>query len=285
MLDSVKTAALEFIESQLGDDVLERINALEVQLGGRETDDFGFHPEHLKWVLPVAAFFYQRWFRAESHGLENLPDGPALFIANHSGQLPIDAAMIVTGLMLDADPPRAPRSMVERLVPSLPYVSVFFSRLGQVLGTPENCRHLLQQGYSVLAFPEGARGISKTYDQAYVLQEFGHGFMRLALETNTPIVPVGLVGAEEQYPTFWNLDSVARTLGLPAFPVIMNFFIPLIGVLPFPVKYRIYFGSPLEFEGDPEEDESEIATKVARVKDAIDGLLRRGIDEREGFFR
>ena len=109
--------------------------------------------------------------------------------------------------------------------------------------------------------------------------------MRSALETNTPIVPVGLVGAEEQYPTFWNLDSVARTLGLPAFPVIMNFFIPLIGVLPFPVKYRIYFGSPLEFEGDPEEDESEIATKVARVKDAIDGLLRRGIDEREGFFR
>lgn len=285
MIDSAKTAALEFIESQLGADVLERINALEAQLGGRKTDDFGFHPEHLKWVLPVAAFFYRRWFRAESFGLENLPEGPALFIANHSGQLPIDAAMIVTGLMLDADPPRAPRSMVERLVPSLPYVSMFFSRLGQVLGTPENCRHLLEHGYSVLAFPEGARGISKTYDQAYVLQEFGHGFMRLALETGTPIVPVGLVGAEEQYPTFWNLESVAKTLGLPAFPVILNLFIPILGVLPFPVKYRIYFGTPIHFEGDPEEDESEIATKVARVKDSIDGLLRRGIDERDGFFR
>ncbi len=285
MLDSAKVAALEFIESQLGDDVLERLDALEVHLGGRETDDFGFSPEHLKWVLPVAAFFYQRWFRAQSFGLDKLPEGPALFIANHSGQIPIDAAMIVTGLMLEADPPRAPRSMVERLVPSLPYLSVFFSRLGQVLGTPENCRHLLKEGYSVLAFPEGAGGISKTYDKAYNLQEFGHGFMRLALETKTPIVPVGLVGAEEQYPTFWNLDSVAKSLGLPAFPVILNAFIPIIGLLPLPVKYRIYFGTPLYFEGDPEEDESEIAIKVTQVKESIDGLLRRGLDEREGFFR
>lgn len=285
MLANLKDSALEFIEARLGSDVLARLDLLEAELCGRETDDFGFTPEQLKWVLPFAAFFYRHWFRAETTGLEKVPDGRVLLVANHSGQIPIDAAMIGTALMLDATPPRAPRSMVERLVPSLPYASVFFARLGQVLGTPENCRRLLGQDALVLVFPEGARGISKTYDKAYSLQEFGHGFMRLALETQTPIVPIGVVGAEEQYLTFWNLESVAKALGLPAFPIVLNMLIPFIGWMPLPVKYRIYFGEPLYFEGDPEEDDIEIGKKVSVVKNAIDGLVKRGLEEREGYFK
>ena len=116
--------------------------------------------------------------------------------------------MIGTALLLEGQPPRPLRSMVERWVPSLPHVSTLFARLGQVLGTPENCRYLLENEEVVLVFPEGARGISKTIDKAYQLQEFGHGFMRLAMENKTPIVPVGVVGAEEQY----RLYGISRRL-------------------------------------------------------------------------
>ena len=91
MLHTVRATALEFIESRLGPDVMARLDALEEELGGRETDDFGFTPDQLKWVLPVAAFFYRFWFRADVEGLENLPAGRALLVANHSGQLPIRA--------------------------------------------------------------------------------------------------------------------------------------------------------------------------------------------------
>ena len=94
-----------------------------------------------------------------------------------------------------------------------------------------------------------------------------------------------MVGAEEQYPALWNLKSVARALGMPAFPIILNPFIPLMGFLPFPVKYRIYFGRPLYFEGDPKEDERQISQKVGVVRDHISALIGRGLDDRIGFFR
>ena len=284
MLGLAKRQLMNIIEERLGPEVLARLDALDEQLGGRQTDDFGFTPEQLKLILPVAAFLYRHWFRAEVDGLENIPEGRVLLVGNHSGQIPIDAAMIGTALLLEATPPRAVRSMVERFVPTLPYVSVFFSRLGQVLGTPENCRRLLGQDVPVLVFPEGARGISKTYDKAYTLQDFGQGFMRLALETNTPIVPVGVVGAEEQYLTPWNLANVARRLGLPSLPLSLNFLIPLIGWMPLPVKYRIYFGRPMHFQGDPDEDESEIGRKVGQVKSEISGLIARGLETRKGIF-
>ncbi|MBV72092.1 MAG: glycerol acyltransferase [Myxococcales bacterium] len=284
MIKHIYTSALDFIEGQLSPDLLDTIDDLSRNLGGRKSDDFGYTPEQLKWVLPVAGFFYRRWFRTESVGLEQVPPGRVLLVSNHSGQIPIDAAMIAAALMLDAQQPRAVRSMVERWVPSLPYASVFFARLGQVLGTPENCRRLLEQAAPVLVFPEGARGISKPYKNAYQLQEFGHGFMRLALETGTPIVPVGVVGAEEQYLNIGNMDRAAKTLGIPAFPLIVNLLVPVLGWLPLPVKYRIYFGRPLYFEGDPEEDDIEIGKKVAVVKAAIDGLLKRGLSERDGYF-
>jgi 1-acyl-sn-glycerol-3-phosphate acyltransferase len=194
--------------------------------------------------------------------------------------------MIGTACLLRKDPPRMIRSMVEHWVPTLPFVSWMFARVGQVVGTRENARILLRRGSSLLVFPEGARGISKTYDRAYELEEFGLGFMRLALETNTPIVPVGVVGAEEQMPAIANLEGLGKLLGMPAFPITPTW--PLLGplgALPLPVKYRLYFGQPLRFEGAPDDEDRIVRAQVEQVKDAIRGLLERGLREREGVFR
>ncbi len=277
MLEALKQQVRLSVEAGLDDDLVDRIDALKAELDGRETDDFGFDPEQLKIVLPVVEFFYRKYFRVETFGLHDLPEGRVLFIANHSGQIPIDAMMLATALILDGDPPRAVRSMIERWVPELPFVSTFFTRMGQVLGTPENCREMLSREYPVMVFPEGVRGINKTFDKKYQLQDFGHGFMRLALETNTPIVPVGVVGAEEQLPAFWNATPIAKLLGIPAVPVVPTPF-------PLPSKYRIYFGRPLHFEGDPDDVDQVIGAKVTQVREAIDALLQRGLAERKHVF-
>ncbi|MEZ4474864.1 MAG: lysophospholipid acyltransferase family protein [bacterium] len=271
-------------EATLDPALLDRIEVLKAHLGGYETDAFGFDPEALKPVIPVVEFLYRKYFRVQTFGLENLPEGRVLLIANHSGQIPMDGMMIGTALLLDAQPPRAVRSMVERWVPSLPYVSVFFSRLGQVLGTPENCRTLLAQDHTVLVFPEGVTGINKTFDKRYQLQQFGLGFMRLALETGTPIVPVGVVGAEEQIPAIWNLKKIAKLLGMPALPVSPHMLIPLLGMLPLPTRYRLWFGHPMTFTGDADDDDAVIGAKVSQVRDAVDALLQRGLAEREHIF-
>ena len=96
--------------------------------------------------------------------------------------------------------PRLVRAMVEFFVPTVPFASYLFSRWGQITGTPENCRRLLSAEEAVLVFPEGARGISKPFNKRYQLADFGKGFMRLALETGAPIIPVAVIGAEEQAP-------------------------------------------------------------------------------------
>ena len=71
-----------------------------------------------------------------------MPQGRTLLVGNHSGQVPVDGLVIATAMMLDAEPPRLSRSMVEKWVPELPFVSVFFPRCGQVMGSPDNARRL-----------------------------------------------------------------------------------------------------------------------------------------------
>lgn len=284
MLTALRQIVRDRLDARLDSALLDRIDQLKAQLGGHATDAFGFDPEALKPVLPVVEFLYRTWFRVQTFGLENIPAGRVLLIANHSGQVPLDGMMIGTALLLEAQPPRAVRSMVERWVPSLPYVSTFFSRLGQVLGTPENCRTLLAEDHAVLVFPEGQHGINKTFDQRYQLQAFGNGFLRLALETGTPIVPVGVVGAEEQYPALWNLEKVGKLIGAPALPIAPTMLIPGLGLLPLPTRYRIWFGHPMEMTGDPDDDDAAIGSKVAQVKAAVEALLQRGLAEREHVF-
>lgn len=267
-------------------DVWERIRTMKAGQNEYGFDPFGFEPEFLKYMAAPAVALYRHYFRVDTFGIENVPDdGPVLLISNHTGQIPLDAMMIATSLLVDREPARMVRSMVEHWVPSLPYISTIFARAGQVVGTRENARLLLRRGGCILAFPEGARGINKTFDRAYELETFGLGFLRLALETRTPIVPIGVVGAEEQMPAIYNVKWLAKLLGMPAFPITPTW--PLLGplgALPLPVKYRIYFGEPRIFEGNSDDEDRVIGAHVETVRNDIRSLLQRGLQERQGVF-
>lgn len=282
-LDAAEEQIDGFLSSVMGESFEERMARVDLHLGEGGVDAFGLDPKWAKYGFFAAAVLYRHYFRCEVTGIENAPRGRVLFIANHSGQVPIDAAMIGTALFLEADPPRLIRSMVEKWTQTLPFVSTFFSRVGQVVGVPENARRLLESDQALLVFPEGAAGISKTYDRAYQLADFGLGFMRLAIETKTPIVPVSVVGAEEQYISIGNLSGLAKVLGMPALPLIPQLFVPG-GQLPLPTKYRIAFGAPMHFDGDPDDDDAVLEEKVWSVKTTIQQMLHEGLAKRKGIF-
>jgi 1-acyl-sn-glycerol-3-phosphate acyltransferase len=107
--------------------------------------------------------------------------------------------------------------------------------------------------------------------------------MRLALETKTPIVPVAVVGGEEQYISLGNLDRIAKLVGAPNMPLIPQVLVPG-GQMPLPTKYRLYFGEPMWFDGDPDDDDAVIEEKVLRVKATIQSMLNRGLKERKAVF-
>ncbi len=247
-------------------------------------DPFGMSPAFIRKVIPLVRFLYRGYFRVSSHGLHELPKTRVMFVANHSGQLPFDGALIAAAVAIEGQPPRIVRSMVERWVPSLPFVSLFMARCGQVLGNPENSRRLLDNDEAILVFPEGVRGISKLYRERYQLKKFSAGFMRLAMETGTPIIPVGVVGAEEAMPALAHSRTLARLLGAPAFPITPTFpWLLLFGLIPYPVKIRLYFGEPMTFSGDPDDEDEVIDAKVARVQAKVQALVDRGLEERGPF--
>jgi len=272
---------MRWVESRFSDDELDRIKSLPTRQNEYGFDPFGFHREDLKVVAMAVKWLYRHYFRVQVHGIENLPPGRLMLVANHSGQLPFDGLNIGAAMLLDADPPRLVRSMLERFVSTMPYISYIFSRWGQILGSPDNCRRLLDDEECILVFPEGAKGISKPYTKRYQLQEFGHGFMRLALATDTPIVPVAVVGAEEQAPAF-NLAPVAKLLGAPAFPIMP--FPPFFPIVPLPSRYHIYFGEPHHFMGHHDEDEEHIEGLVKHVRMSIESMLRVGLKARRSIF-
>ena len=263
----------------------DRIRKVPTRLNEFGYDPWGLHPATVRETILPALALYKYYFRVETHDIERVPPGRALLIANHAGQLPFDAAMVSVAMLLEAEPPRIVRGMAEYWVSELPWVSVFAARGGAASGTPDTCREMLEAGEAVMVFPEGVRGMNKLYKDRYKLQRFGTGFMRLALEAQAPIVPLAIVGSEEQQPGFANLESLGRVFGMPAFPITATF--PLLGplgMLPLPVKYHFYFGEPLHFSGSPTDDDAVIDAKVETVKDAIEALFERGLAERRGIF-
>jgi 1-acyl-sn-glycerol-3-phosphate acyltransferase len=272
---------MRWAESLYTPDELDRIKSLPTRQNEYGYDPFGFNREEAKLVMLLVRWFYRHYFRCKVYGIGNIPLGRVMLVGNHSGQLPFDAMNIAAALLFDGNPPRLVRSMVERFVPALPYVGTLFSRWGQVLGSPENSKRLLEDEEVILVFPEGARGVSKPFTKRYQLQEFGLGFMRLALSTNTPIVPVAVVGAEEQAPAF-NLRALAKLLGTPAFPIMP--FPPFFPLVPLPSRYSIYFGEPTCFVGHPDDDDEQIEQLVKHVRFSIESMLRVGLKNRRSIF-
>ena len=109
---------------------------------------------------------------------------------------------------------------------------------------------------------------------------------KLPFDTEKDLVPVAIVGSEEQQPGFANLSGLARLLGMPALPITLGFpWLGPLGLLPMPVKYRIYFGEPISFDGDADEEDAASEERVDAVKREITVMLQRGVAKRSGIFR
>jgi 1-acyl-sn-glycerol-3-phosphate acyltransferase len=262
-----------------------RVDRLPTRVNEFGFDPYGLRPAVIRRSSLPGVLLYRYYFRAECHDIENVPRGRMLLVANHAGQLPFDALMLSIAMLLEAEPPRIVRGMGEFWIPRIPWFNVIAARGGMLVGTPQNCVSLLEAGECVMVFPEGVRGMNKPFSERYRLQRMGLGFMRLALETDTPIVPVGIVGSEEQQPGLANLPRLGRLFGMPAFPITLGFpWLGPLGILPLPVKYHLYFGEPMRFEGAPTDEDASIEEKVDEVRREISNLLERGRRERKGVF-
>lgn len=281
-------AAARAVAGRLGDMVgfvRERVT------GDYLVDDFGFDEHFTEAVwLPALRVLFEKWFRVEVTGVENLPvEGGALLVANHAGALPVDALMAAVAVHDHHPRGRHLRLLAADLAFAQPVIGDFARKVGATLACTSDAERLLREGELTGVWPEGFKGIGKLYKDRYKLQRFGRGgFVTTALRTGAPIVPVSIVGSEEIYPMLSDLKPIAKLLGLPYVPLTPLFplFGPL-GLVPLPSKWHIHFGEPIDTERHgpgAAEDPMIVFDLTDHVREEIQQTLFRLLSERKGVY-
>lgn len=258
--------------------------------GEYETDEWGFDQEVFDSIRPFIEFMYRTYWRVQATGLEHIPQqGRALIVANHSGQLPWDGSMVATAVYLEHPAQRLVRAMYDTWAPPLPFFSDLFTKCGQVLATEENGLRLLEQDQLVAVFPEGQEGLGKLFKDRYRLAHFGQGgYIHAALKTQSPIIPVAIVGAEETYISLEQSPTLASLMGWPYFPITPTFpWLGLLGLIPLPTKWYIDFGQPIPTDSyGPEAADHPVTISqlTDQVRHIIQEMIYSRLAERRSIF-
>lgn len=258
--------------------------------GDYETDEWGFDPEILQIVLPFFNFMYHRYWRVQTSGIENIPEsGRAMIVCNHSGQLPWDGTMVAAAVYNEHPSQRLVRNLYATWIPTLPFFSAAFMKLGQVLANEDNGIRLLEQDELISVFPEGYKGVSKLFKDRYRLARFGRGgFVRMALKTGAPMIPTAVVGAEETYISLAKSDLIARLIGFPFFPISPTWpWLGPLGFVPLPTKWYIDFGEPIATDGyspDAADNLMLVSQLTDQVRNIVQEMVYTRLAQRRSIF-
>jgi 1-acyl-sn-glycerol-3-phosphate acyltransferase len=231
----------------------------------------GFDPQVADRFFGVVERLGRR-FDVSVEGLEQLPRGRALLVANHAFGFDVMFAMAAIW--------RAHRRPVwvlgEHLWWKLPFVRTLAADVGVVDGTPDNVDQLLSRDQLVLVLPGGLREAVKPRELRYqLLWGRRYGFVRAAIRHRAPIVPLASVGTDELFDFVGNsYQRGRRWFGLRNFPI------PLPArILPIPHRVHIAFrlGEPIAPRVPPEAEQD--FQQVRSLRREVEGALHELIED------
>jgi 1-acyl-sn-glycerol-3-phosphate acyltransferase len=173
-------------------------------------------PEFTALANKLVAPIVNRWFRVEVRGLESVPSsGGVLLVSNHSGGALTPDPLVFGPAFYDA-------FGYDRPLYILAHYGVFFTplrsylgRIGAIHASPDNAAKALHSGAAVLVYPGGDYDAYRPTLRQNVIDFNGRtGYVRLAIETGAPIVPVVSIGAQETQLFLSRGDRLAKRLGL-----------------------------------------------------------------------
>lgn len=220
------------------------------------------------------------YFRYEVIGLENVPaSGRAVLVGNH-GILPVDALLLHYAIKESLG--RWPRGLTDRRIFRIPFLRQTFMDLGIVVAHPQTGRALLEREEIVTIMPGGSREAFKPRRERYQLMwRRRKGFVRLAIQTGSPIVPAVCIGNDEMYHVFF--DGYLLSERIYGKGALLPITLPMgLGPLPLPVKLTHYVGKPIRFRYRPEDadDPKKVNRLHGRVVRTMKEMLQTGLEER-----
>ncbi len=157
------------------------------------------------------------------------------------------------------------------------------------MATEENGVRLLNQEELVAVYPEGYKGVGKLFKDRYRLARFGRGgFVRMALKTGAPMIPVSVVGAEETYISLYRSSTLAKLTGFPYFPISPTFpWFGLLGFVPLPTKWYIDIGEPIpmsEYGPEAADDIVLVSQLTDQVRNVVQDMIFARLAKRRSVF-
>jgi 1-acyl-sn-glycerol-3-phosphate acyltransferase len=235
------------------------------------------------------------WFRMEVEGWENIPEPPVLLVGIHSGAPFVwDAWTVGVQWWRHYGRTRPIHGTAHDALMAAPGIGAYFRRMGVIPAAPDSIAGALAAGHDVALWPGGEIDSLRTWsrrDEAILAGRTG--FVRMAIRSGVPIVPIATVGGPDSMPVLssgrrlarWlQLDKIAR---LKTFPIALQapwgISPALLPEFPLPTKIRTAFQEPVELDTDPEraDDEAYVKARYDEVRQRIQGgmnaLARRRV--------
>ena len=245
-------------------------------------------PEFIRYQLPGMWLFSTLYFRAEVSGFDRVPEGPVLFVGNHSGgNMTPDSMVFMLAFNTYFGVERPVYALAHSLVTSWPVLGRLAKRWGIVTAGPRAATAALDRGASVLVYPGGDVDTHRPWTARHEIRFDGRkGFLRIARDAGVPIVPVVSVGGQDTYLPLTDGRRVAELLrldkiaGLKVLPVSLA--LPwglnigdFMGHLPLPAKIRQEVLDPIdvnEMFGDDADSDEAYDYVVSRMQESLTAL-------------
>ncbi len=259
--------------------------------GHLATDDLDArNPEFVRWVMDMARWLGQYYFRLRFDGLENLPaEGPVLLVGNHNGGImPLDAFFTVLGVWDRLGPSRVVHPLVHDLIAQDRLAHRLAVAGGALRASQGGAEKALRAGDLALAYPGSDREAFRPFWKRHRIDLGDHkGFLRLAIREGAPIVPVVSAGTHEQFIVLARGDGLARLLHTEKWlrteviPIVLcipwGLTIGFLPYVPLPAQTTIAFGEPLRWpELSPAAADDPAV--LAKCYDEVVRVMQRTLD-------
>lgn len=227
-------------------------------------------------LLPVVKAI-STYHQHEIEGLERFPKrGPVLVVSNHS--LATYDIMLL-GYAIYQQYERVARPLVDRLFFKVPGLSELMDGLGAVQGSQASARELLEDKNIVMVAPGGMNESLRSSKEKYqIMWERRKGFVKLAIETQVPIVLAACPAADDLY------DVYTGSLSKWAYE---NFKVPVflakgfgLSPIPKPVQLKHFLSArinPPKLEVYQENPEEVLEKFHKKIVASMKRLMKKGL--------
>ncbi|KQU04088.1 glycerol acyltransferase [Rhodococcus sp. Leaf7] len=224
-----------------------------------------------------------KYFRMEIDGWETIPPPPVLLVGVHSGAPFVwDAWTVGAQWWRRFGPSRTLHGTAHDALMAFPVIGKVFRSMGVLPAAPDSMSTALAAGRDVIVWPGGEVDSLRPWSERDVATLGGRtGFIKLAIRTGVPIVPIATVGGADAMPVLVRGDRLSKALRLDkvarlkVFPIAVS--LPWIIApaalpqIPLPAKIRTRFMPPVEVDHDLAlvDDDAYVEAKYEQVRASI----------------